>query len=835
MESFLEKLSTHSKDALKKAIDCALSLGHKTITPQHVLYGLSIQKGSIASQILTKAKIKSQDIQNTLNKNQPSTQTITQIFLAENTKKLLEKAFLIANLNQHNYVGTEHLLASILTLKDDQIKNLFSSKEVNIWDIQNQVDSIMNSTSKFPNLSNILEDFDNSSKNYPGYDMPTPGIDTTLNTPNLNQKSALETFATKLTDEKIQQKIDPVIGREIEIERLIQILSRRNKNNPLLLGDPGVGKTAIVEGLTKKIIEGDVPDILADFKIYSLDLSMVVAGTSFRGEFENRIKQIISEVKNDPKIILFIDEIHNIIGAGSATGSMDAANILKPALARGEIRLIGATTLQDYKKHIQNDPALERRFQPIMVEEPSIEKTIKILDGIKTNYEIYHQVKIKNNAITAAAGLSSRYITDRFLPDKAIDLIDEAASKAKIKFFENPANKNVKELKNLIKNIEKEKQQAVTNEQFSSALRLKAKEEEILLNLKKIKNQGKTANQTLPEITQKEIAEIISKTTNIPLSELIVKEKTKLLNLEKKLGKKIIDQPEALNSIAKLVRRSRTGISDSSRPIGSFIFLGPSGVGKTELAKTLAETVFGSPKSLIKIDMSEFAESFNMSKLIGAPAGYVGYKEESKLTDSVKRRPYSVVLFDEIEKAHNQIFNLLLQILEDGHITDASGKIINFKNTIIIMTSNLGSSHFNQQTTLGFDENKLKSKLEKNLENIKIDVLKKLKDKFPPEFLSRVDKTVVFKPLNNQALIKISKLQLEELKSRLNSQGLTLKFDNKLPALIAKLSYNPQSGAREIRKNIQELIENKIAEKILASKKNIKTINIKIKNNKITI
>lgn len=835
MNSVFQKFTTHSKNALKNAFSFALASGHKTVTPQHILYGLSKEKGSIALQILNKVKLDTSDIKKALYDENTARQTITQIGLAPTTKKVIEKAYLIANKNKHRYIGTEHLLASIISIKDADTINFFNDQEVSVEDIRRQIDTILNSTSRFPDLSSALNYFDDKSQADEQYFGPQG-----TNIPALNpQPSILEVFAVNLTDKAIQKEIDPVIGRSQEIERVIQILSRRNKNNPLLLGDPGVGKTAIVEGLAKKIVEGDVPESLLDKKIYTLDLSSVVAGTSFRGEFENRVKQIIAEVKKNPNIILFIDEIHNIIGAGSATGSMDAANILKPALARGEIRCIGATTTEDFKKHFESDPALERRFQPIFIEQPSKEKSINILKGIKNNYETYHQVKITDEAIIAAVELSERYIADRFLPDKAIDLIDEASSATKIKQQLDPVTKKIKELENQIKKIAVKKQDAVTNEKFETALKFRKQEHLINMQLNEFREKSLDKKKKIvAEITEKDIAAIVAKITGVPLENLIVQEKNQLLNLEKLLSKKIIKQEEAVNSISEFIRRSRTGISDANRPIGSFIFLGPSGVGKTELAKILAEVVFGSKDNLIKIDMSEFTESFNISKLIGAPAGYVGYKEGARLTDSVKRRPYSVVLFDEIEKAHPQVFHLLLQILEDGNLTDATGKKINFRNTIIIMTSNHGSENFNRQGAIGFQdqsENNI-AQIERGFSEIESQVLKKLKDKFPPEFISRIDKTIVFKPLDEKSIVKITQLEIDKLKDRLLLQNIELELSPQVTKFIAKASYSPEVGARAIRKTIQNLIENQIAHKILSHKKEpIEKINIDVADSKIMV
>ncbi|HLC89696.1 MAG TPA: ATP-dependent Clp protease ATP-binding subunit [Patescibacteria group bacterium] len=827
MLNIFQKFSAHSRNALKKAFDLALTNGHKAVTPKHLLCGLSQETGSIGAQILAKTKIKTEDIESDLRENQANNPAVTQISLAINTKKLLEKSVLISSVNRHRYIGTEHLLLALISLNDPELNDFFQKKNIDLGEIKRQTETILNSTSKFPDFSQTF--------NYPANEEES---DFYQNEPQTETKapSFLDVFAVNLTDKTIQNNIDPVIGRNDEINRLIQILCRRHKNNPLLLGDPGVGKTAIIEGLAKKIIDRAVPALLQDKLIYQLDLSLIVAGTSFRGEFENRLKQIILEVKKNPNIILFIDEVHNIIGAGSATGSMDAANILKPALARGEIRCLGATTLEDYKKHIETDPALERRFQPILVNQPSVKKTIEILAGIKHNYEIYHQVKITDEAITAAAALSERYITERFLPDKAIDLIDEASAAIRLTKPIAPAIKELNNLEIKLKETWEKKKEAVTKEKFNLALNLQKQEKELQGQIKDLKNQN-LENSELPEITKNEIIAVVSKITGIPLNDLILGERKRLLNLEGLLAKKIIGQDAALASVAEFIRRARTGITDLRRPLGSFIFLGPSGVGKTELARVLAEVVFGSPQALVKIDMSEFAESFNISKLIGAPAGYVGYKEGAKLTDAVKRRPYCVVLFDEIEKAHHQVFNLMLQILEDGFLTDGTGKMINFKNTIIILTSNLGSEKFNTGQTLGFAEkNSLAASEKQKWQEVESEVVKKLQDKFPPEFLSRLDKTIVFKPLGQSSLIKISQLQLDLLKERLNNQGVELIIDPQVAKFIGQISLNLKVGARAVRKNIIDLVESKIAEKLLNLKKtDQKIIGIKILNDKIAV
>jgi len=829
IDRVFQKFTTNSKQTIKNAFDLALSFGHKIVTPCHILYSLSQQNGSIGQEILNKTKFNSLELKEILNKKFTPGAKITQINFSLNSKKLLEKAVLLAGVNRHRYIGTEHLLAAIIENNDSDLDNFLSKNDIKINEIIRQTDIALNSAGKLSEMIDFLSQPQPENKDN----------NLSAETKTIGQSPAiLDLFAIDLTDSETQKKIDPVIGRENEIERLMQILSRRHKNNPMLLGEPGVGKTAIIEGLAKKITQNQVPEFLTGKKIYALDLSSVVAGTSFRGEFENRFKQIITEVQKNPDIILFIDEIHNIINAGSSTGSMDAANILKPALARGEIRCIGATTLQDYKKQIENDPALQRRFQPIIVNQPTVPETIEILQGLKRNYETFHQVRIADNAILAAVELSNRYITDRFLPDKAIDLIDEAAAATKIKTSNDKQFLKINRLENQLQKIIEKKSEKIKNEEFNSALGYKKQEDKIIKLLGQTKkNRLAEKLKKTAEITETDITKIIAKSTGIPVNDLLKSEKNRLLKLEKSLGEKIIGQAEALKIVSESIRRAKTGITNANRPTGSFIFLGPSGVGKTELAKVIAEKVFGSPENLIRIDMSEFSESFNASKLIGAPAGYVGYKEGAKLTDQVKTKPYSVVLFDEIEKAHPQIFNLFLQILEDGQLTDSSGKIVNFKNTIIIMTSNIGSENFNRQAALGFDAktNQEKQGAEKLFSQTKDQILKQLKSKFLPEFLSRIDKTIIFNPLELSAIIKITKLQLDELKTRLEKQGLKIKFDQKLPRFIAKTGYSAQTGARGIRKTIQETIEGPLAKNILARTTNKKTMTIRIKNDKITL
>lgn len=820
-----DKFTEHSRHALETAYFLAAK-NSRAIDTEHILLGILKEKGSIGCEILERIHFPPENA----DKSTPATNNgkkSKEVAFSHEAIKILERAAMVANTNQHSYIGTEHVLYSILSQDDEKIKKIFHKENIDIKEIKNRLRLVFSSTSKFPHISNIIN---HSSSRFDDLDIVSEMIST-------QKKSLLEFFATNLSDKKNQKNIDPVIGREDEIQRIIQILSRRTKNNPLLLGDPGVGKTAIIEGLAKKIYLEQVPQILLNKKIFTLDLGLLIAGSSFRGEFEQRLKQIISEIKRDPDIIIFIDEIHNIIGAGSAMGAMDAANMLKPSLSRGELRCIGATTTEEYKKHIENDAAFERRFQVIHIAEPSMEKTIEILHGIKENYEKFHKVIISDTAIHAAVMLSHRYIQEKFLPDKAIDLIDEAASAIKIKKKAHPLKQNFFKLENEYNAIIESKKQAVMNENYDAAFDYRRKEDELLTRIAELKNMLLLEDKKITgQITDKEIKEIISKMTRIPVNELDEEGRAKLICLEKKISEKIIGQDEAIQTVAQHIKRAWVGITDGKRPIGSFIFLGPSGVGKTELAKTLAETIFDSSQSLIRIDMSEYSESFNISKLIGSPAGYVGYKDMNNLADRVKKRPYSIVLFDEIEKAHPQIFHLLLQILEDGHLTDASGKLVNFKNTIIIMTSNIGTEDFNKTAILGFQDNEIKTRENSAFENTKKNVLEKLSKFFKVEFINRIDKIIVFNPLSMSSIKKIVELEFRELENKMAEKNIKFTYEPLTIQHIAKISYDPHLGARSVRKNISEHIETPLADFLLASAttKN-HALHISVKNGKIEI
>ncbi len=822
--SVLKKFTSYLKKTIDQSIKFAREMNQPDVTIPYFIYGLLTQKGSLGADILIKIGLNLESFKSQLIKlrikddvNFDKKNNVKKPKLDTSAQSAIKKAVMLARKHHHKYIGTEHLLAAILAIKDPATEKILAENNINQADIKRHIDLVLRSTSKFPDLTNLFDKIkEEESEELPNFS-PAPGL------PSMSKvkSSLLELFCTNLTDPVVQKNIDPVIGRSQEISRLISILSRRTKNNPVLLGNAGVGKTAIVEGLAKRVLTGEVPEILANKKIYNLDLTLVVAGTIYRGEFESRIKQIIDEVKANENIVLFIDELHTIIGAGSTQGSMDAANILKPALAKGQIRVIGATTQEEYKKHIESDAALERRFQPILVQEPTAEETEEVLKGIRQNYEKYHRVTITDQAIEAAVTLSSRYIQDKFLPDKAIDLIDEAASKIKIKNKVGGFVKKLKELENELNNVKRHKRQAVDSENWTRAVNIKTQEKLILTKLVHLKEkQNLASKKNLGKITERDVAEVVTQITKIPLHDLVVGEKDRLLKLEKEIAKKIIGQSEAIKAIASSIKRSRAGISQPNRPLGSFIFLGPSGVGKTELAKVLAEVVFEDPGALIRIDMSEFAESFNISKLIGAPAGYVGYKESNKLTDLVKRKPYSVVLFDEIEKAHPEVFNLLLQVLEDGHLTDAIGKTVNFKNSIIILTSNIGLDSLNKGAEIGFGaiSDAQKKKADTKYEEIKEKVLKELKKQFKPEFINRVDKTLVFHPLDHDSILKIVKLQLSELRARLKTKDIKIEITDKAIKKIAAKGFSPDQGARAIRKVIQEVIEDPLAEGLLSGK-----------------
>lgn len=813
----LERLSSRAKNALIAAQMASEELHHDHIGTEHLLFGIVAEKSSFAAEILIKAKI-SPDIVKTelilVNKNR-ETDTWKPI-LSENLKHAIERSAIVASQYGYQFIGTEHFLYGLLTTQANKSKVILSKLGIDIGELEHNLVAVFENISKFPEMPNESPMQGGMGPHDHPHNQQIP------NGPDGRKGSVLEYYTTDLTKKAASGSIDPVIGRKKEIDRLVSILGRRTKNNPVLIGEAGVGKTAIVEGLALAIANREVPDILLDKKILSLDLALVVAGSMFRGEFENRLKQIIDEVKADEDLILFIDELHTMVGAGATSGSLDAANILKPALARGEIRTIGATTLNEYKKYIEHDAALERRFQSILVEEPSKEESIAILKGLRPNYEKHHRVTITDEAINAAVELSDRYIQDHFLPDKAVDLVDETAAALRSIHGNSKIAKNRKKVENELSDLEEEKTKAVLSQDFTTALHLRTQEEKLQHQKKVLEAQEKEETEPVYSITAEDIAATVSLMTKIPLKKLAQTEIGKLNNLEKVLKTRIVGQDEAIIEIARTIRRSRAGLADPRRPIGSFMFLGPTGVGKTETAKMIAQEVFEDPDALIRVDMSEFMERHNTSRLIGAPAGYVGYEDGGRLTEAVRRKPYSVVLFDEIEKAHPDVFNILLQVLEDGQLTDAQGKRVNFANTVIIMTSNLGMQELNAQAKkIGFadregDAEDHKAKLEADYDRIKVGLLEQLKRDLRPEFINRIDKVLIFRPLGMQQLRKITTINFGDVQRRLLQQNITLKPTTALIKFISEKSFDPLQGARYIRKNIQDFVSDPLAEKIIS-------------------
>ncbi|MCR5353777.1 MAG: ATP-dependent Clp protease ATP-binding subunit, partial [Clostridiales bacterium] len=710
-------------------------------------------------------------------------------------QRIIEMSKVQARYTGQTFIGTEHILMALLKESDCVAVRLLKNEGVNITDLYNDALSTIESGSVPFTSKKSDESRSEKSNSY-------------KDTPTLNQ------YGTDLTQNAHDGKIDPVIGRDDEMQRVIQILSRRTKNNPCLIGEPGVGKTAVVEGLAQKIADGDVPEILSGKRVVMLDLSGMIAGAKYRGEFEERIKNVIDEVKKAKDVILFIDEIHTLIGAGSAEGAIDAANILKPALARGEIQLVGATTIDEYRKYIEKDAALERRFQSVTVSEPTKEEAILILKGLRNKYEAHHKIKITDEAIEAAVNLSSRYISDRFLPDKAIDLIDEAASKKRI--AEMTVNPELHELEEKIKKTRADKEEAVRAQEFEKAAELRNLEKSLTEEHETKKNSWKDSKNgaNMPSINEDDIAEIITQWTKIPIKKLEKEESEKILNLADILKKRVIGQDEAVEVVSRAIRRGRIGLKDPKRPQGSFIFCGPTGVGKTELSKALAEAIFGTENAIIRIDMSEYMEKHSVSKLIGSPPGYVGYEEAGQLTEKIRRHPYSVLLFDEIEKAHPDVFNILLQILEDGRLTDSHGRVVDFKNTVIIMTSNLGSGALSEPKHLGFGEKTENDEQKKVHET----VMNALKNTFRPEFLNRIDEIVVFRKLDTEDIKKIANLMLDEIKQRIEAMNIQISFDDNVTEYLAKQGYDPVYGARPLRRAMQRKIEDSLSTEILEGK-----------------
>ncbi|TSC83915.1 MAG: ATP-dependent Clp protease ATP-binding subunit ClpC [Parcubacteria group bacterium Gr01-1014_13] len=811
MSSIVDRFSTHLRAVLVGSIRIATELKNTSVEPIHLLLALSTQKGSVASEVLSRYHLDTKSIEKIAVKLKPGTGSGQNKNLSPfslNSKTALEKALIVAQKNGHNYLGTEHLLSALVNLNDPQLEQLFKKNNLKKTELNDQLEVVLTTASQFPQITEIPEAINRLQE--------TLSDDAMLHTILPNDKktkkkeAALDFFAANLTSQEIQSGIDPVIGRENEIERMMQVLCRRTKNNPILLGDPGVGKTAIVEGLAKRIAAGEVPDVLLGKKIYALDMGLLIAGTAYRGEFEGRLRQVIEEVSSDPNIILFIDELHNIVGAGSNQGTMDAANILKPVLARGVIRCIGATTLTEFKKHIESDPALERRFQPIIIKEPSVEDTIKILMGIKDNYENFHNLKITNEAIVKTVQLSNRYITNKLLPDKAIDLLDETAAAKRLSVKPTLAESRLLRLKNELAKTTTAKEIAAGHDRFSEAVKLKEKEKIIEQEIKYYKEKISTQKipKTASTVTEKDIINQLAKIIETPIRDLFINEKYDF-PFESELQKHIIGQDEVLREVAQIIRQAKLELSNPNRPLASFLFVGESGVGKTGLAKSLAAALYPSQSSFIQLNMSEFNESFGVSKLLGSPAGYVGYKESNQFTDRIKMNPYCVILLDEIDKAHKDVTKLLLQMLENGEITDSVGKKISLKHAIIILTTSLGADEL-KKSNIGF------GKAKENSENKKI-VKDKLKDFFSAELINRLDQICLFNSLTKTDLAKIAALEITELNKQLVPYNTALGADDEVFAwFVDQLA--EKNNAREVRRQIRNHVEKIMAELIVQNK-----------------
>lgn len=778
------RFTERAQKVLALAQEEAIRLGHNNIGTEHILLGLTREGEGIAAKALYGLGLGSEKIQkeveNLIGKGQEASQTI---HYTPRAKKVIELSMDEARKLGHSYVGTEHILLGLIREGEGVAARVLNNLGVSLNKARQQVLQLLGS---------------NESGGHQG------GASASANTPTL------DSLARDLTSIAREGSLDPVIGRGKEIQRVIEVLSRRTKNNPVLIGEPGVGKTAIAEGLAQQIVNNEVPEILRDKRVMTLDMGTVVAGTKYRGEFEDRLKKVMDEIRQAGNIILFIDELHTLIGAGGAEGAIDASNILKPSLARGELQCIGATTLDEYRKYIEKDAALERRFQPIRVDEPTMDESIQILEGLRDRYEAHHRVSITDEAIKAAVKLSDRYISDRFLPDKAIDLIDEAGSKVRLRSFTTPPN--LKELEVKLEEVRKEKDSAVQSQEFEKAASLRDTEQRLREQLEETKKnwkekQGKENN----EVTVEDIASVVSSWTGVPVSKLAETEMAKLLNLEEVLHSRVIGQEEAVKAVSKAVRRARAGLKDPKRPIGSFVFLGPTGVGKTELARALAEAMFGDEEAMIRIDMSEYMEKHSTSRLVGSPPGYVGYEEGGQLTEKVRRKPYSVVLLDEIEKAHPDVFNILLQVLEDGRLTDSKGRTVDFRNTVLIMTSNVGAEALKRNKYVGFNI----QDGEQDYKDMKGKVMGELKKAFRPEFLNRIDEIIVFHALERKHLEEIVTLLSEQLVKRLKEQNISLELTAAAKEKISQEGYDPEYGARPLRRAIQKHIEDRLSEELL--------------------
>ncbi len=785
---FLDRFTEGAKRALAYAQDSAKEMGHNHVGTEHLLIGILRDRDGAASQVLATLKVSENDVilrtESLIGRSAPT--FINSFGYTPSTKKVLELSLYESKTQKTSYIGTEHILLAILREKDCAAARMLDGFGVTIDDV---VSALPDNTPQHKHSTTAEPEAEHSA---------TP---------------ALDQFGVDLTSQASEGMLDPVIGRETEIQRILQILSRRTKNNPVLLGDPGVGKSAIAEGLAQRISNGNIPDSLRGKRLVSLDLSGMVAGAKYRGDFEERLKTTIKELRQSGNVILFIDELHTIVGAGATNGSIDASNILKPALARGEIQVVGATTLDEYRRHIEKDAALERRFQPVTVGEPTPEEALKILYGLRDRYEAHHRASITDGALNAAVELSARYIPDRFLPDKAIDIMDEAASRVRLTAFSQPPDLKRLELK--LEALYKEKEEAVNNQNFERAAAVRDEELKIKSSMRSMREDWEDKQRNFAfTVTEQDIAEVVNAWTGIPVQQLTEDESERLMHLEDKLHERVVGQDEAVIAVSRAIRRARAGLKDPKRPIGSYMFLGPTGVGKTELCRALAETLFGNENSLIRLDMSEYMEAHSISKLFGPPPGYVGYEDGGQLTERVRRKPYSVVLLDELEKAHPDVFNALLQILEDGRLTDSKGRLVDFKNTVVIMTSNAGAEKLNKASAVGFTSYTPDSSYERMRE----EMLAELKKTFRPEFLNRIDEIIVFRPLEQAQAKEIAKLMLESVSQRLQSRGIELSFLDEAVEYLAKAGFDPVYGARPLRRAIQQQVEDSLSEEILCGR-----------------
>ncbi|MGQ9531554.1 MAG: ATP-dependent Clp protease ATP-binding subunit [Desulfotomaculales bacterium] len=781
------RFTERAQRVLSLAREEAQRLQYPYIGTEHLLLGLIREGTGVAARVLAALGIEADKVRAMVEQmvEKGEGHRSGEVTLTPRAKRVLELALDEARRLGHPYVGTEHLLLGLIREGEGIAAQVLTSLGADQHKVRHLVLQMLAGA--------------------PGFGPHGPAKGRPANTPALNE------FGRDLTALAAEDKLDPVIGREKEIERVIQILSRRTKNNPVLIGEPGVGKTAIAEGLAQRIVAGNVPEVLLNRRVVALDLASLVAGTKYRGEFEERIKKVLDEIKRAGNVIVFIDELHTLIGAGAAEGAIDAANIMKPALARGELQCIGATTLDEYRKHIEKDPALERRFQPIMVNEPTVEETLEILKGLRDKYEAHHRVRITDAALEAAVRLSDRYITDRFLPDKAIDLIDEAASRVRLQAFTAPPG--VKELEKRLEQIRKEKEEAVASQEFEKAAQLRDQEQQLKAQLEQTRESWKQRQDDKElTVTEEDIAHIVSSWTGIPVKKLAEEESARLLRMEEILHERVVGQDEAIKAVSRAIRRARAGLKDPRRPIGSFIFLGPTGVGKTELARALAEVLFGDEDALVRIDMSEYMERFTVSRLVGAPPGYVGYEEGGQLTEAVRRRPYTVVLLDEIEKAHPDVFNLLLQVLEDGRLTDAKGRTVDFRNTVIIMTSNVGSHLLRRAVGLGF---KADTGEQVEHEDMKARIMGEVRRTFRPEFLNRIDEVIVFHALTPEHIKEIVNIMLKEVVRRMREHEIELEVTDRAKEWLARQGFDEEFGARPLRRTIQREVEDRLSEELL--------------------